>query len=401
MAEGNNFLGGINCATTSGGTLLSLFERFSNLPEACIYEIKISFFQIVMRISYRLARLLHHISVRRIVWTRLKDESRYMHKRMKILIVYDRSRRSDDAIEDLQNAGLPREAEAKVISIVEPITPAGMPEVALNVVYAQFTEHLVRQAKTLVKEACERLSELFPGWDLGNAVYRGKTEQKIIELASEWKPDLVVICPLNRNEFERLIFGSLSRNIVEKSSCSVRVVRLTDARDSLWPRLLIGFDGSAGSAATIREIVSRCWPRGTQVRLVTGFKTNIVSSSEPDDSQEVLFRIRLEVAVRMLRAAGLVVSTVIREGSPRRVILDEAAKYGAHCIFLSGDDRSVFRRLIFSSTAAAVASKANCTVEVVREVERQTMTMESGTRWKVRGRSVVEAITQASAQGTS
>jgi nucleotide-binding universal stress UspA family protein len=103
---------------------------------------------------------------------------------------------------------------------------------------------------------------------------------------------------------------------------------------------------------------------------------------------------RLKVAAGMLRAAGLGVSTIIREGSPRDVILDEAAKYGAQCIYLSGDDRRGLRRLIFGSTAGAVASRAYCTVEVVREKENRRMAIEIRAKKKARRQPVFEAVTQ-------
>jgi nucleotide-binding universal stress UspA family protein len=321
--------------------------------------------------------------------------------RMKILIEYDGSRRADDAIEDLQNAGLPREAKAKIACVVESIIPTGMPEVGWSVVYAQVTEREVRQARLAMREACLRLSEIFPDWELEDAVYQGRTELGIIELAAKWRPDLVVISPLNRNQFGRLIFGSLSRSIVERSSCSVRVARPADIQDGTELRLLIGFDGSSDSAAAVREVASRRWPRGAQVRLVAGFKSSSVSRSELYDVEEPLLRMRLQVAVGMLRAAGLVVSQVIREGSLRQAILDEAMKYGAHCIFLSSDDCSGFMRLFFGSNAAAVASKAQCTVEVVRENVRCTMAMEAGARRKVPRQPVFEAVTQTSVQGAS
>jgi nucleotide-binding universal stress UspA family protein len=206
--------------------------------------------------------------------------------RMKILIEYDGSRRADDAIEDLRNAGLPREAKAKIVSVVELIIPTGMPEIPWIVTYAQVAEREVRLARLAVKEARERVSELFPDWELEDAVYQGKTELKIIELAAKWKPDLVIISPLNRNELGRLIFGSLSRSIVERYSCSVRVARAADIWDGSGLRLLIGFDGSSGSAPVVREVASRRWPRGAQVRLVTGFKSSFDLRSEPYEVKE-------------------------------------------------------------------------------------------------------------------
>jgi nucleotide-binding universal stress UspA family protein len=317
-----------------------------------------------------------------------------MDCRMKILIEYDGSRRADDAIEDLLNAGLPHEAKAKIVSVVEPIIPTGMPEIPWSVTYAQVTEREVRLSGLAVKEACERLSELFPDWELEDVVYQGRTELKIMELAAKWKPDLVVISPLNRNELGRLIFGSLSWSIVERSSCSVRVTRPTDICDGGRLRLLIGF---AGSSAAVSEVATRRWPRGTQVRLVTGFKSPFVLPSEHYEVEESLLRMRLKVAVGMLSDAGLVISQVKRKGSPRQVILDEAVSYGAHCIFLGGDDYNGFKRLFWGSTEAAVASKAQCTVEVVREKGRRLIAINSGARRRVPRRAVFEAATWASA----
>jgi nucleotide-binding universal stress UspA family protein len=313
---------------------------------------------------------------------------------MKLLIEYDGSGRADNVIEDLLYAGLPREVEAKIISIVEPIPPAGMPEVALNVVYAQLIRDQVQQSRLSVKDACRRLQELFPDWELDGAVYQGKTGPTIIELASEWNPDLVVISPLYSSEFEKLIFGSLSRNIVERASCSVRVVRHPETDVRLCPHLLIGFDGSAGSAAVVREVATRLWPRWTRVRLVAWFKSSFVRRSVTDGADESLLRMRLKVAAGILRAAGLEVSTIIRNGSPIDMILDEAAKYGAQCIYLSGNDRRGFRRLIFGSTAGAVASSAYCTVEVVREKENRRMAIEVSTKKKSRRQPIFEAVTQ-------
>jgi nucleotide-binding universal stress UspA family protein len=318
-----------------------------------------------------------------------------MQKSMKILIEHDGSRRAKSAIEDLQIAGLPREVKVKIVSVVEPIIPVCIPEAAWLTVSPQVTEHVIQQSKFAIKAACERLNELFPYWELDYAVYQGKTERGIIELTEKWKPDLVVLGPINRSELGRLIFGSLSRSIVDRSSCSVRVARPIDTQDVTMLRLLIGFDGSAGSAAAVSEVASRCWSRGTQVRIVSGFQSSFVLSRESENIGGSLGHMRLRVAVGMLRAAGLEVSTVIRDGSPRQVILDEAANYGAHSIFIGNGNHSGFRRHIFGSTAATIASNAKCTVEVVRRNERRVIAMYSGAGRRAPRRAEFEAATWA------
>jgi nucleotide-binding universal stress UspA family protein len=299
---------------------------------------------------------------------------------MKILIEYDGSKAADKVLEDMQYAGLPREATAKIVSIVEPITLAGMPEAAWIGTYVQVTENEIRQSRIAIEAACEQLSALHPDWELDYEAYLGRTEEEILDLAKEWKPDLLVISPMNGNEGLGLYFGNLSRSIVERSSCSVRVARPADKRDGNWPRLLIGFDGSAGAVAAVREVASRCWPGDAQVRIVAGFKSSLFSPTEPFDTEKAHHRTRLEAAIGMLQAAGLEVSSVIREGRAKQVILSEATKFGAHCIFLGSEDGRSLRRLFLGSTSSAIASGANCTVEVVRDNARRLVPMNA-TYW--------------------
>jgi hypothetical protein len=55
----------------------------------------------------------------------IKMEGKMMEdrNRMKILIAYDGSDGADSAIDDLKRAGLPRRAEAVVLTIVEELIP--------------------------------------------------------------------------------------------------------------------------------------------------------------------------------------------------------------------------------------------------------------------------------------
>jgi nucleotide-binding universal stress UspA family protein len=318
------------------------------------------------------------------------------HKKMKVLIEYDGSKRAGDALEDLRNAGLPQEAKAKIVTIVEPIILAGMPEAAWDGTLAKVTEHEIHQSKIAIKKACQRLRELLPDWEVDYATYLGRTEQELIELAGEWKPDLVVISPQYRDEWSRQIFGSLSRNIVERSSCSVRVARPADKRDRAWLRLLIGFDGSNGSTAAVREVASRCWPSGTEVRIVACFKSSSFYPPKKFYPDKVILRTcpdtLIDPLIKMLRAAGLDASSVMREGTLKDVILKEATRFGAHCIFLGSDGRGGLRRLFFSSVAAAVAARASCAVEVVRKKPWRVAATDAGARLEAKERPVFEAV---------
>jgi len=67
-----------------------------------------------------------------------------------------------------------------------------------------------------------------------------------------------------------------------------------------------------------------------------------------------------------LRTRGLTVSSVITEGDPKHVLLDEAEHWGADCIFVGARGLSRVERFLLGSVSAAVAARAHCAVEVVR-----------------------------------
>ena len=79
----------------------------------------------------------------------------------------------------------------------------------------------------------------------------------------------------------------------------------------------------------------------------------------------------VEWAAEELRAIGLEVSVAIEAGDPRRVLVEEARKWGADCIFV-GPRRfnSAFERVRLGSVSTAVVTNAPCSVEVVRSDEK-------------------------------
>jgi nucleotide-binding universal stress UspA family protein len=69
----------------------------------------------------------------------------------------------------------------------------------------------------------------------------------------------------------------------------------------------------------------------------------------------------LEHSAVKLTEAGLRVETDIFDGDPKNVLIREAESWEADCIFLGSRDR-----VILGTTASAVATRADCSVEIVR-----------------------------------
>ncbi|MEK6406138.1 MAG: universal stress protein [Acidobacteriota bacterium] len=314
-----------------------------------------------------------------------------MDTRMRILIAYDGSAGADAALNDLQRAGLPREAEAIVISVAEAWLPPPPPS-SYEIVERVFAEHSTTDAEkvseresgaladalALATEAAKRIQSSFPDWNLRAEAQFGSPSSQLLTTADEWKPDLIVVGSHGRSAIGRLILGSVSHKVVTEARCSVRIARgQTKKRDSP-ARIVVGVDGSPGAAEAARAAAMRAWPAGSEVRIVAAFDTitptmagslipPIVQWSEEQNLAAVeIVRRMVESLEDQFRSAKLSVSPIVKPGDPKRVLVHEAESWEADCIFVGASGLSRIDRFLLGSVSAAVAGRAHCSVEVVR-----------------------------------
>jgi nucleotide-binding universal stress UspA family protein len=309
-----------------------------------------------------------------------------MSEMMKILFAYDGSIYADMAIEDLQRAGLPRLAEVLIMSVAdvflppppspEPAFPAQVPAVVQRA-WAQAT-HAVDEAHALAQHARTHLLTSFPAWEVHAEACADSPAWAIITKAETWQPDLLVVGSHGRSALGRIVLGSVSQKILTEAHCSVRVGRRPRQADAVPLHLLIGIDGSPDAAAAVQVVAARAWPAGSAVRLVTALDARMCTAlaflrpqgeteteaSEHDESTWMSKTVNAMVAP--LQTRGLTVSSIIKEGDPKHVLLDEAENWGADCIFIGARGLRRVERFLLGSVSAAVAARAPCSVEVVR-----------------------------------
>lgn len=304
---------------------------------------------------------------------------------MKILIGYDGSACSDEAFDDLQAAGLPADAEAVVISVAEvwlPPPPEGMSvsEYVKSLQaepkpFAGWKEgaKAVTDADTLANKGADRLRSNFPGWSIKAEATYGSPGWEIVSKADEINADLVVVGSQGLNAIERFFLGSISQKVLAEASCSVRVARGRNEVDPAASRIVIGFDGSAGSRAAVDSVASRHWPDQTEVKLVSssdvsfGLDVSMMPAADILDNGEWLREMAHE-SISKLRTAGLVTEFIHEIGSPKNVLVDIAESWHANSIFV-GANRwgSSVERFMLGSVSGAVAARAHCSVEIVRK----------------------------------
>jgi nucleotide-binding universal stress UspA family protein len=296
-----------------------------------------------------------------------------MTNRMKILIAYDGSECADAALDDLRRAGLPPDAQIKVLSVVENWLP---PPSALEII-----EHVDRDQEylALARRGGIRLVSIGPDWDVKSESGAGAPATVIIEKADEWGADLIVVGSHGHTALGQFFFGSVSQKVLHEARRSVRVARGRIVEPDKPVRLIIGFDGSKGAEAAVEAVASRKWPAGSEARIVNAtWSTSQITSNRGVGpiitwiaEEKARINKMIDEAVSKLRAAGLRTDVVVKEEDPKRLLIAEAESWGADCIFVGARGMGRIERFLLGSVSSAVAARAYCSVEVTHDLKER------------------------------
>jgi nucleotide-binding universal stress UspA family protein len=287
---------------------------------------------------------------------------------MKVLIAFDGSECARRALDDVQRAGLPADTEVCVLAVIENWLP---PPSSLELV-----EHLDydQEYLTLARGAAMALEVAQPSWRIKAETHAGSPARAVLDKAAEWGADLIVVGSHGRSALGRLFFGSISQKVLHHATCAVRIARGRVEEPATPLRLLVGVDGSPSSEAALNAMLQREWPPATEVRLVTALWTiPPVTTHQPIGpvtawvmEENARVRAAVDTAVAQCRAAGLQVEAILKDDVPQKLLLEEAETWDADCIFVGAHGMNVLERFMIGSVSSAIASRAHCSVEVVR-----------------------------------
>ena len=145
-------------------------------------------------------------------------------------------------------------------------------------------------------------------------------------------------------------------------------------------KILLAVDGSPCSDTAIAEVARRPWPEGSEVRMIVAVEIPTlpvteaaVLSAQFFEDAEKAARNRagsvIEDALAKFRAHGnqlLPVTTAIIGDSPKEAIVEEAERWGADLVVVGSHGYRGFKRYLLGSVSQAVATRAKCSVEIVR-----------------------------------
>lgn len=314
---------------------------------------------------------------------------------MKLLVAYDGSKCSEAALDDLARAGLPDSGEARIISVAETWLPPknGSGKTGWELAGVRFDPQTIATIKnryergekalgemaTLASHARARLERILPLWRIikAEAAY-GSPAWEILARADEFNADLAVMGPHGRSDIGRFFLGSISQKVLTEAPCSVRIARGHVVNAQAPSRVLIGFDGSIGALSAVEAVAARNWPAGSEIRLVAAaedtsppgirrFISPMTHMVNEINEAECRWIERIaDNALKTLQTDDTSATLHILTGNPKEVLISEATRWNADCIFLGANSFCGPVRFLLGSTSAAIAARAHCSVEVVR-----------------------------------
>jgi nucleotide-binding universal stress UspA family protein len=132
---------------------------------------------------------------------------------MKILIALDCSTYADEIISVLSKRIWKPDTQLFLISVINPSH------------IAQAREEYLHEARTILNAREAQLKSAFPLLEIKAEILEGPADATIISVATEWQADLIVIGSHGDAGHRPASIGSVAASVVNKSPCSVEIVK--------------------------------------------------------------------------------------------------------------------------------------------------------------------------------
>lgn len=144
---------------------------------------------------------------------------------MKILLAVDGSKYSEAALQAVQSKIRKEDSEVLVLQVVEPRIFSTPPQMSSGYEpeLAEMMKEQFKQAQQIVESACAALKSA--GFKAGSRVVEAETRAGILDVASEWHADLIVLGSHGRKGLQRFMLGSVAESVARGAYCSVLIVR--------------------------------------------------------------------------------------------------------------------------------------------------------------------------------
>lgn len=302
---------------------------------------------------------------------------------MNILVTLDSSPAAQAALAATLARDWPESTTIKLLTVIpESRQDSGLTKVR------RFAERIFLNQKR------NELQAKFPNATVQAHVTRGDKTTRILENANAWPADLIIVPADDRVGFARFFRKSVPERVFERASCSVIIARDRTTSSSVnngqseyesANNVLIALDEDYVNANLLLAVAaSSTWSEPAHIHVLTvvepisyavgTFESGMSALSSIDALEKNITtiarsteQVRRELEWRFRsKSHHCTVSHSVEQGDAAETILDFAKRKNIDLIMVGTSGKSEFKRKLLGSVSQAVASKANCSVQIVR-----------------------------------
>jgi nucleotide-binding universal stress UspA family protein len=148
---------------------------------------------------------------------------------MRLLLAIDGSKYSDAATQAVASQIKTQNTEVVVLQVVEPRIYSTPPQMAVGYEpeQAEYLKEKFQEAHKSVDRAADSLRAA--GFHVSTRVVEGEPRTTVLDVAAEWKADLIVLGSHGRKGLERFVLGSVAETVARHAYSSVFIVRLASS----------------------------------------------------------------------------------------------------------------------------------------------------------------------------
>ncbi|MBI4690875.1 MAG: universal stress protein [Nitrospirae bacterium] len=283
-----------------------------------------------------------------------------MGRYKKILVAFDGSESSKNALLQAFKLANDEECWITVVSVIPPYT-GDLDLVAVGNIMRSLrkpcedalaeAEKIAKAERVLIKTVCEE----------------GEIYERIVDLSDAENCDVIVMGQRGLGRLERAFVGSVTARVIGHSQRDVLVVPKNTVIG--WKKILFATDGSKYSNAAMEKAIDFAKSYGGELKAISVVDVPAEFYAEAPKVVEDLTAKAKEFVANVKKKAevsNIKTTTFIGEGDAYKVITDLAGNEKADIIVMGSHGRTGLRRLLMGSVAEKVIGYAPCPVLVVK-----------------------------------
>ena len=285
---------------------------------------------------------------------------------MRVLLAIDGSPSSHVAASWVRSMPWPAATRIRIVAVVEPRTVALAGMSAVTATQLERDE-VVPALELALRTAAEEIAA--PDRIVDATLRRGRPASSVLEEATDFRADLVVVGSRGLGPIRSMVLGSVSAEIVDQAPCPVVVAREPGVRS-----ILLAVDGSPTAQRAVEYLAGGAYLHGRDLEVLSvghGPAPSSVAPSASDREARRRVEDRAAAAATRLQADGLDARWSIAFGDPAHEILAAAHDLGCDLIVLGSRGLTGLDRVLLGSVARNVLLHADASVMIVREPIRE------------------------------